>query len=58
MVESVFGRGAVLVPDLDKADRVLTLDCDFLGLDPVGVPVSGNIVGGGPPKARLPKKTA
>ena len=40
---SYFGRENVsLLPQLDKATRVLSLDCDFLGLDRVG----GNAVQG------------
>lgn len=33
---AVFGEGARTVVKLDKAVRILSLDCDFLGLDPVG----------------------
>jgi len=32
---TAFGRGVTQVPKLEKAKRVLSLDCDFLGLDKV-----------------------
>ena len=32
----VFGDGGEVVVDLSKADRILALDCDFLGIDPMG----------------------
>lgn len=32
----LFGEGVSVVPQLDKADVIVSLDCDFLGLDPVG----------------------
>ncbi len=31
-----FGDGVKLVPDFSKADRILSLDCDFAGNDPQG----------------------
>ena len=34
--ESFFGPGVVPVADLAKANRILSLDCDFLGNEPVG----------------------
>ncbi|MFK7851837.1 MAG: TAT-variant-translocated molybdopterin oxidoreductase [Akkermansiaceae bacterium] len=32
----VYGEGVRLVPDFSKADRILSLDCDFAGTDPQG----------------------
>ena len=32
----LFGEGVSVVPQLHRADVLLSLDCDFLGLDPVG----------------------
>ncbi|MDG2486296.1 MAG: TAT-variant-translocated molybdopterin oxidoreductase [Roseibacillus sp.] len=32
----VFGEGSQTVVDFSKAERILSLDCDFLGVDPVG----------------------
>ncbi len=32
--ESAIGDGVKLVPDFAKADRILSLDCDFAGTDP------------------------
>ena len=32
----VFGDGSEVVVDFSKADRILSLDCDFLGVDPMG----------------------
>lgn len=34
--KDVYGPGVIPVADLSKATRVLSLDCDFLGNDPVG----------------------
>ncbi len=34
--ESVTGDGVKLVADFSKADRILSLDCDFAGTDPQG----------------------
>ncbi|MDF1816484.1 MAG: TAT-variant-translocated molybdopterin oxidoreductase [Verrucomicrobiales bacterium] len=34
--EDLFGKGIVSTVDLSKARRVLSVDCDFLGADPVG----------------------
>lgn len=33
---SLFGEGVSVVPQLDRAEVILSLDCDFLGLEPVG----------------------
>jgi len=33
--ESVVGDGVSLVPDFAKADRIVSLDCDFVGVDAV-----------------------
>jgi MoCo/4Fe-4S cofactor protein with predicted Tat translocation signal len=33
--ESVVGDGISLVPDFSKADRIVSLDCDFVGVDAV-----------------------
>jgi MoCo/4Fe-4S cofactor protein with predicted Tat translocation signal len=33
--EAIFGEGAVILPQFAKAERVFSLDCDFLGLDRV-----------------------
>jgi len=35
-VAELAGEGAVEVPSLEKAKKILSLDCDFLGLEPVG----------------------
>ncbi len=32
----LYGEGVSAVPQFDKADRILALDADFLGLDPMG----------------------
>ena len=32
----LFGDGVEVVVDFSKADRILSLDCDFLGIDPMG----------------------
>jgi len=32
----LFGEGVVAVPNLSKAKRILSIDCDFLGNEPVG----------------------
>ncbi|MCP5554437.1 MAG: TAT-variant-translocated molybdopterin oxidoreductase [Akkermansiaceae bacterium] len=32
----LFGEGVVQVPQFDKASRILSLDCDFLGMDRLG----------------------
>ncbi len=34
--KDVLGEGVKLVPDFSKADRILSLDCDFAGVDPQG----------------------
>ncbi len=34
--KDVLGDGVKLVPDFSKADRILSLDCDFAGTDPQG----------------------
>jgi molybdopterin-containing oxidoreductase family iron-sulfur binding subunit len=34
--KDVFGEGVKLVPDFANADRILSLDCDFAGTDPLG----------------------
>ncbi|MDA8633060.1 TAT-variant-translocated molybdopterin oxidoreductase [Verrucomicrobiales bacterium] len=34
--DELYGKGSVPVVELSSAKRVLSLDCDFLGLDPVG----------------------
>ena len=31
--EAAFGKGLRAIPDLEKADAILSLDCDFLGFD-------------------------
>ncbi|MEO6739207.1 MAG: TAT-variant-translocated molybdopterin oxidoreductase, partial [Chthoniobacteraceae bacterium] len=31
--EAAFGKGLRAIPNLEKADAILTLDCDFLGFD-------------------------
>ena len=33
---AILGEGVKLVPDFTKADRILSLDCDFAGTDPQG----------------------
>ncbi|MFZ9933467.1 MAG: TAT-variant-translocated molybdopterin oxidoreductase [Chthoniobacterales bacterium] len=33
---AVLGDGVRMVPDFSKADRILSLDCDFAGVDPQG----------------------
>jgi MoCo/4Fe-4S cofactor protein with predicted Tat translocation signal len=33
---AILGEGVKLVPDFAKADRILSLDCDFAGTDPQG----------------------
>jgi MoCo/4Fe-4S cofactor protein with predicted Tat translocation signal len=33
---AILGEGVKLVPDFGKADRILSLDCDFAGTDPQG----------------------
>ncbi len=32
----LFGKGACQVPRFDRAEKILSLDCDFLGLDRIG----------------------
>lgn len=32
----LFGEGVVTVPNLSKAKRILAIDCDFLGNEPIG----------------------
>ncbi|MBB5353799.1 molybdopterin-containing oxidoreductase family iron-sulfur binding subunit [Haloferula luteola] len=34
--QGAFGDGVRFVADFSKADRIVSLDCDFTGLDPVG----------------------
>lgn len=34
--KDVYGDGVKLVPNFSKADRILSLDCDFAGTDPQG----------------------
>ncbi len=34
--KQLFGEGVSAVPRIDFADKILSLDCDFLGLDPQG----------------------
>ena len=34
--QELFGKGIVAVPDVSKASRILSVDCDFLGNEPVG----------------------
>ncbi|MFP6898921.1 MAG: TAT-variant-translocated molybdopterin oxidoreductase [Roseibacillus sp.] len=34
--DEVFGAGSEVTVDFKKADRILSLDCDFLGIDPQG----------------------
>ncbi len=34
--EELYGKGIVPVPQLDKAEKIFSLDCDFLGYEPVG----------------------
>ncbi|MDE0835610.1 MAG: TAT-variant-translocated molybdopterin oxidoreductase [Akkermansiaceae bacterium] len=34
--KAILGDGVKLVPDFEKADRILSLDCDFAGADPQG----------------------
>ncbi len=34
--DEIFGSGSETVVDFSKVDRVLSLDCDFLGIDPAG----------------------
>ena len=34
--KDVLGEGVKLVPNFDNADRILSLDCDFVGTDPQG----------------------
>jgi MoCo/4Fe-4S cofactor protein with predicted Tat translocation signal len=34
--KAIFGDGVKLVPDFEKADRILSLDCDFAGTDVQG----------------------
>jgi MoCo/4Fe-4S cofactor protein with predicted Tat translocation signal len=33
---AILGEGVKLVPDFEKADRILSFDCDFAGTDPQG----------------------
>ena len=33
---AILGEGVKLFPDFEKADRILSLDCDFAGTDPQG----------------------
>ncbi|MEM7014082.1 MAG: TAT-variant-translocated molybdopterin oxidoreductase, partial [Verrucomicrobiota bacterium] len=35
--EMLYGKGVSMVPYLDRAEKILTLDCDFIGTDNVGV---------------------
>ena len=34
--KALYGEGVAQVPRLDKAQKILSLDCDFLGLDKIG----------------------
>lgn len=34
--KALYGEGVVQVPKLDRAAKILSLDCDFLGLDKIG----------------------
>ncbi|MFP6867269.1 MAG: TAT-variant-translocated molybdopterin oxidoreductase, partial [Roseibacillus sp.] len=38
--DEVFGAGSEVTVDFKKADRILSLDCDFLGIDPHGSSVA------------------
>ncbi|MEM6911003.1 MAG: TAT-variant-translocated molybdopterin oxidoreductase [Verrucomicrobiota bacterium] len=49
--EEAFGAGARQLPHFDKADRVLSLDCDFLGLERTGTDAVGDFA-----KMRKPEK--
>ncbi|CAN5346690.1 hypothetical protein BH23VER1_BH23VER1_18960 [soil metagenome] len=41
---AVFGEGVLQSPNLDKARRVLSLDCDFLGLDRLATNPAGDFM--------------
>jgi len=34
--KKMYGAGVVAVPRLDRAEKILSLDCDFLGTEPLG----------------------
>ena len=44
--EQVFGAGARQLPQFDQADKVLALDCDFMGTDRVGNDATSRFMSG------------